>query len=163
MIVGIVALQPTPITEQSKIETKVNESEQQLNIQKTEEIKLATAQKDETTKPDESDVPKTLKKEIPKVTATGSCVEAMKQVFPEHLWNGAMIVLQHENGSLNPNATHKNKNGSVDYGCFQINNEPAALNPIVSAQRAYQKYLHPRKVSNNGWNHWYAVKGILWN
>lgn len=99
-------------------------------------------------------------KQTPKkvsVYDTGACITAMKNVFPESLWTGAEKVLSHENGSLNPNAIGgPNKNGTYDYGCFQINGEKEALDPVVSATRAYDKYKGGRVGANN-WSAWYAV------
>jgi len=100
---------------------------------------------------------KTKKVALKKVYADGICFDTMRQVWPEELWEGATIVIQKES-SGDPNAI----SSTNDYGCFQIHDEPAALDPIVSAQRGYQKYQHPRKISSIGWNHWYAVEGILW-
>lgn len=80
-------------------------------------------------------------------------------------------MLEHENRRENPQAVGAvNNNGSVDYGCFQINNaaHPAFFNtedwsnPFSNATYAYQIYKDRKSIDGVGWTAWYAVDGILW-
>lgn len=102
----------------------------------------------------------------PAVTSNVTCRQAIDQVFPAHLRSGAIVVLQHENRKEDPNAIGKmNKNGSRDYGCFQINDKAhkaffASKNwrdPVHNAQQALAIYN-----GRGNWTAWYAVRGILW-
>lgn len=95
-----------------------------------------------------------------------SCREAIAQVFPKHLQAGAITVLVHENRKEDPLATGKmNRNGSRDYGCFQINDAAHKAffatkdwkNPLHNAQEALNIYN-----GRGNWTAWYAVRGILW-
>jgi hypothetical protein len=78
--------------------------------------------------------------------AEGICFTEMREHFPEAQWSNATLVIQKESGGR-PDAVSK----TADYGCFQIHNEPAALDPHVSAVRAFEKW------TARGWRPWYAV------
>lgn len=102
-----------------------------------------------------------------------TCDQAIDQVFPVALREGAKIVRTYENRSGDPNAIGSvNGDGSRDYGCFQINNRwhPQFFatkdwsNPLHSAEYALQIYNGRANNPNykNGWTSWYAVEGILW-
>ena len=92
---------------------------------------------------------KVRKKEYP----AGVCVEAMKQHFPESDWKIAYAIMKSESGARPDAVGGPNKNGTYDYGCFQINNEPSALDPYVNARRAFEK-----RSSKLGWGHWSDYK-----
>lgn len=115
-------------------------------------------------------VPKT-SAPIPAPAVAGSCRDAINQVFPAHLRAGAIVVLQHENRKEDPTAVGKvNRNGSRDYGCFQINSGAhkaffATKNwkdPVQNTQQALDIYNGRKAREGNGWRAWYAVEGILW-
>jgi hypothetical protein len=101
-------------------------------------------------------------KEIPKPAivvqaSANACDNAVKQVWPQNLWYGAGIVLDHENNKRDPRAIGgPNPNGSFDYGCFQINKGlqdygEVIFDPVFNAQKAYAKY------QSRGFKPWYAV------
>jgi hypothetical protein len=86
------------------------------------------------------------------VPGSNACVVAMKKVFPEHLWKVGYAIMRAESGAR-PNAIGgPNYNGTYDYGCWQINNTPSALNPDRGAQIALYKYNH------SGWYPWTVYK-----
>jgi hypothetical protein len=100
-----------------------------------------------------------------------SCDQAIDQVFPVALRDGAKTVRTYENRSANPSAVGSvNGDGSRDYGCFQINNKAHPQffatrdwsNPVDSATYALQIYQERARIQGNGWRAWYAVQGILW-
>lgn len=100
-----------------------------------------------------------------------TCREAIAKTWPSNLQAGAIIVLEHENRSENPKAAGAvNKDGTQDFGCFQINNHWHAnffatndwTDPESNAAYAYQIYLGRANTGRNGWSSWYAVQGILW-
>lgn len=80
-----------------------------------------------------------------------------KAGFPESEWATALRVASAESG-LNPRAVNTaNKNGTSDYGLFQINSihKPTALervDPYANAKRAYQIW----KDAGNKWAPWSA-------
>ena len=83
---------------------------------------------------------------------TNACVVAMKQVFPQNLWRIGYAIMKAESGAR-PNAIGgPNRNGTYDYGCWQINNTEAALNPLTGAKIAMYKYNH------SGWYPWTVYK-----
>ncbi len=83
---------------------------------------------------------------------SNACVVAMKKVFPSNLWGVGYAIMKAESG-VRPNAIGgPNYNGTYDYGCWQINNTPRALNPDVGAQIAWYKYNH------SGWYPWTVYK-----
>lgn len=82
------------------------------------------------------------------VPSSNACVIAMKKVFPKNLWNIGYAIMQAESGAR-PNAIGgPNYNGTYDYGCWQINNTPRALDPLTGAKIAMYKYNH------SGWYPW---------
>lgn len=86
------------------------------------------------------------------VDNSNACVVAMKKIFPEHLWKVGYAIMMAESGAR-PNAIGgPNYNGTYDYGCWQINNTPRALNPDEGAKIAWYKYNH------SGWYPWVAWK-----
>lgn len=100
-----------------------------------------------------------------------TCREAIDQVWPTALREGAKIVLVNENGSENIAAVGvENTDGSQDFGCFQINDRwhPAYFSdgdwkdPVWAAQYALKIYEGRQQSEGNGWRAWYAVQGILW-
>lgn len=83
---------------------------------------------------------------------SNACIVAMKQVFPEHLWKTGYAIMRAESGAR-PNAIGgPNRNGTYDYGCWQINNTPGALDPIAGTQIAWYKFNH------SGWYPWTVYK-----
>jgi len=81
-----------------------------------------------------------------------ACVIAMKQVFPQNLWKIGYAIMKAESGAR-PNAIGgPNRNGTYDYGCWQINNTPRALDPLAGAKIALYKYNH------SGWYPWTVYK-----
>ena len=81
-----------------------------------------------------------------------ACVIAMKQVFPQNLWKIGYAIMKAESGAR-PNAIGgPNYNGTYDYGCWQINNTPRALDPLAGAKIALYKYNH------SGWYPWTVYK-----
>lgn len=102
-----------------------------------------------------------------------TCREAIDQVWPTALRDGAKIVLEHENRSEDPHAVggvNPDEYQSRDYGCFQINDywHPAYFSggdwqdPKWAAEYALQIYQGRQASEGNGWRAWYAVEGILW-
>lgn len=107
------------------------------------------------------------------VEASVTCEQAIRQVWPRDLQDGAIIVSQNENRNQNPAAigsVNPDKYGSRDYGCFQINDHwhPAYFtdgdwsDPIWAAKYALMIYQGRQSSNGNGWSAWYAVQGILW-
>lgn len=100
-----------------------------------------------------------------------TCREAIDQVWPTALREGAKLVLVNENRSENIAAEGAvNGDGSKDWGCFQINDywHPAYFaegdwkDPVWAAQYALKIYEGRQQSEGNGWRAWYAVQGILW-
>jgi len=100
-----------------------------------------------------------------------TCRQAIDQVWPTALREGATLVLVHENRSENIAAEGAvNGDGSKDWGCFQINDRwhPAYFaegdwkDPVWAAQYALKIYEGRQQSEGNGWRAWYAVQGILW-
>ncbi|MDD3678826.1 MAG: hypothetical protein PHT36_01085 [Patescibacteria group bacterium] len=86
------------------------------------------------------------------VPDSSACVVAMKKVFPKNLWRIGYAIMRAESGAR-PNAIGgPNYNGTYDYGCWQINNTPRALDPDVGAKIAWYKYNH------SGWYPWTVYK-----
>jgi len=113
------------------------------------------------------------KEEPQSITASQplTCREAIDQVWPTALREGAKLVLVNENRSENVAAEGAvNTDGSKDWGCFQINNywHPAYFaegdwkDPVWAAQYALKIYEGRQRSEGNGWRAWYAVRGILW-
>jgi hypothetical protein len=105
------------------------------------------------------------------VTDQATCRGAIALTWPAELQAQALTVLEHENRRENPQAVGAvNNNGSVDYGCFQINDiaHPQFFatkdwrDPIANATEAYLIYKGRQALTGNGWQAWYAVHGILW-
>ncbi|MDD3480984.1 MAG: hypothetical protein PHW75_02050 [Patescibacteria group bacterium] len=87
-----------------------------------------------------------------KVPDSNACVVAMKKVFPKNLWRIGYAIMQAESGAR-PNAIGgPNYNGTYDYGCWQINDTPRALDPDVGTKIAWYKYNH------SGWYPWTVYK-----
>jgi len=83
---------------------------------------------------------------------SNACVVAMKQVFPENLWKIGYAIMKAESGAR-PNAIGgPNRNGTYDYGCWQINNTERALDPLAGAKIALYKY------NRSGWSPWTVYK-----
>lgn len=83
---------------------------------------------------------------------SNACVVAMKKVFPKNLWKIGYAIMKAESGAR-PNAVGgPNYNGTYDYGCWQINNSPRALDPNIGTQIAWYKYNH------SGWYPWTVYK-----
>lgn len=112
---------------------------------------------------------------------SGDCYAAVKATWPQHLWAGAITVIEKESGAtsnkigplLPDGSIGHNADGSQDFGCFQINNfaHPNFFNtqnwsdPFQNAAYAYRIYLERERLPQyykNGWTAWYAVEGILW-
>lgn len=87
--------------------------------------------------------------EIPESNA---CVIAMKQVFPQNLWRIGYAIMRAESGARPDAIGGPNRNGTYDYGCWQINNTPRALDPVTGAKIAMYKY------SRSGWYPWTVYK-----
>jgi hypothetical protein len=88
------------------------------------------------------------------VTVPGSnaCVIAMKKVFPKNLWTIGYAIMRAESGARTNAIGGPNYNGTYDYGCWQINNTPRALDPLTGAKIAMYKYNH------SGWYPWTVYK-----
>ena len=56
-------------------------------------------------------------------------------VFGKEHYKKAMMLLECENKSLNPEAVNVNKGGSIDYGLFQINSYWHGFNKFVNNER----------------------------
>jgi len=163
--------------EQVRLELVRKEEEAKTALKLAEETKLKEQVKAQEEAKKAQEVAKT-KPSVPKTSApipapavAGSCRDAINQVFPAHLRAGAIVVLQHENRGENPEAIGGvNKDGSRDYGCFQINsrwhkNFFATKNwkdPVHNAQQALDIYNGRKAREGNGWRAWYAVQGKLW-
>lgn len=85
-------------------------------------------------------------------------LDAIKKAgFPQEQWNIALAVATAESG-LNPRAVNnKNRNGTSDYGLFQINSihKPTAqekVDPYANAKRAYRIW----KDAGGKWSPWSA-------
>ena len=107
------------------------------------------------------------------VASPVTCEQAIRQVWPAHLQDGAIIVSQHENRRQDPaavGAVNPDSVGSRDYGCFQINDywHPAYFaegdwkDPVWAAKYALKIYEGRQRTDGNGWTAWYAVQGVLW-
>lgn len=108
-----------------------------------------------TEKPKEAPQPVEQPKPKPKAlgTATGSCYDAMKQVFPESQWGNATIIIKNESSGNPNNIGGPNKNGTYDYGCFQINKGLQSygekiFDPTFNAKIALGKW------QSSGWYPW---------
>lgn len=100
-----------------------------------------------------------------------TCRDAVRSSWPSNLQEQALTVLVNENRRENPGAVGAtNKNGSTDYGCFQINDaaHPQFFatskwrDPVANAEYAYQVYKERKAIDGIGWTAWYAVDGILY-
>lgn len=90
-----------------------------------------------------------------------SCLDAIYAVFPADKQSMAIAIAKAESGLINDRVGAVNFDGSVDYGCFQINNKAHRewfidhdwTNPVQNAKFALQ-------LSYNGtnWNAWSAYK-----
>ena len=98
------------------------------------------------------------------------CITAIYKTWPKNLWNDAILTAQKES-SLNPNAVGTpNNNGTIDYGCMQLNSYWQAnffksyqwSNAYQNTAYAYQLYCSRVKEGLNGWSAWNSVYGILW-
>jgi hypothetical protein len=94
--------------------------------------------------------------ELPKPEPLKDCYWAVEQVFPQHLWSQAKLVVKLESGNRPFIISKPNRNGTTDVGCFQLNRGlefygDSALDPLYNTQVAYRMY------SNRGWRPWYAV------
>lgn len=117
--------------------------------------------------------PKTEKPPSTTASRPLTCREAIDQVWPTALRDGAKIVLEHENRSENTAAVggvNPDQWGSRDYGCFQINDhwhpdyftQGDWKDPKWAAEYALRIYNGRQASEGNGWRAWYAVQGILW-
>ena len=91
-------------------------------------------------------------------------LDAIKKAgFPQSEWDTALKVATAESG-LNPRAVNnKNKNGTSDYGLFQINSihKPTAqekVDPYANARRAYRIW----KDAGGKWTPWSAYNNGAW-
>ncbi len=95
-----------------------------------------------------------------------TCRQAILSVWPKDLQSGAITVLMHENRSENPKAIGAmNKDGSRDYGCFQINDrwhKDFFANNDWSDPVANSRYALTLYEERGDWTAWYAVAGILY-
>lgn len=100
-----------------------------------------------------------------------TCREAIAAVIPAELQSGFITVLTKENGLETVDRVGAtNRDGSTDYGCFQINDRwhPDYFasgdwrDPVWAAQYALKIYQGRQASNGNGWSAWYAVQGILW-
>lgn len=57
------------------------------------------------------------------------------EVFGEKYFDETMRILKCENANLDPKATHKNKDGSVDFGIFMINSYWNGFNKSVNNEK----------------------------
>ncbi|MCK9461605.1 MAG: hypothetical protein M0R80_18405 [Proteobacteria bacterium] len=103
---------------------------------------------------------------IPSNNDQSQCFEAIKRHFPSNTWASAFLVVQKEGGT--PTGTHLNNDGSIDHGCFQINDN---WNYYRSGNLWRRKYEFSQvydpdvnikiamEMSTNGtyWKPWYAV------
>lgn len=101
----------------------------------------------------------TIAPEIPKMMS--ACRQAIAQTWPDHLQAAAITTMTSENGKETPDRVGgKNADGSVDYGCFQVNSKahPAFFknsnwaNAVENATYAYKIFQ-----SRNDFSAWYAV------
>ncbi len=83
---------------------------------------------------------------------SNACVIAMKKVFPKNLWSTGYAIMKAESGARPKAIGGPNYNGTYDYGCWQINNTPRALDPLTGAKIALYKYNH------SGWYPWTVYK-----
>lgn len=98
------------------------------------------------------------------VSTASTCRSAIAKYWPAELQSTAVTILDHENHKESTAAINTaNADGSVDYGCMQINSVHKSwvdlsklTNPDYNAQVGYQIYRQ------QGVKAWYAVKGILW-
>lgn len=108
-----------------------------------------------------------------KPTEVPTCESAIRQVWPKHLQEGAILVSINENRMQDPTAVgavNDDGLGSRDYGCFQINDywHPSYFtdgdwqDPVWAAKYALHIYEGRQSTTGNGWTAWYAVQGILW-
>ena len=127
---------------------------------KAEQAKIEEAQKLAQVQAEASKPPST------PASSSASCRDAIAQTWPLALRDGATTVLVHENRAEDPSAKGSvNRDGSRDYGCFQINDKahPAFFatqdwsDPVANARYALTIYQ-----GRGNWTAWYAVQGILW-
>lgn len=93
-----------------------------------------------------------------------TCRGAIAKYWPASLQSTAITILDNENHKESTAAINTaNADGSVDYGCLQINSVHKSwvdlsklTNPDYNAQVGYQIYRQ------QGVRAWAAVKGILW-
>ena len=133
---------------------EVAEKEIEEYIKKLEAEKKAEAKR----KAEEAAKKATVKSLAPVVSSnvklpnSNACVVAMQKVFPKHLWKIGYAIMRAESGAR-PNAIGgPNYNGTYDYGCWQINNTPRALDPLEGTKIAWYKYNH------SGWYPWTVYK-----
>jgi hypothetical protein len=135
------------LTKDEIAERQIQEYIKKIEAEKAE--KLAAEAKAKTA---QVIVRKTVATSNVQVPGTNACVVAMKQVFPENLWRIGYAIMRAESGAR-PNAIGgPNRNGTYDYGCWQINNTSRALDPLVGAKIALYKY------SRSGWYPWTVYK-----
>lgn len=133
-------------TKEEKAEEQIEKNIKKLAIEK----KKAEAKKKATVA--KKVITTAVKTSNTKIDNSNTCVVAMKKVFPENLWKVGYAIMKAES-SARPNAIGgPNYNGTYDYGCWQINNTPRALDPDVGAQIAWYKYNH------SAWYPWVAWK-----
>lgn len=102
-----------------------------------------------------------------------SCEEAIRQIWPIELQQGAIITARAESSlrtndigpMMSDGSIGYNYDGSRDYGCFQINDKAHPdffanndwSNPVANAMEGLKIYN-----DRGNWTAWYAVAGILY-
>ena len=89
--------------------------------------------------------------------------DLVKEYFPEDQWMNALRVMSGENGSGEPSRTHKNGNGSTDFGLFQINSVHANrvggdLNFLLDAETNIR--IAAQIWREQGWRPWVAARKL---
>ena len=65
----------------------------------------------------------------------GPIEQEIYEVFGSEYYGEAMELLECENKNLDPEAVNKNKDGSIDYGVFQLNSHWHGFNKFVNNER----------------------------
>jgi hypothetical protein len=90
-----------------------------------------------------------------------SCRDAIARTWPADLQAVAVLTMTSENGQEKPDrVSGRNYDGSVDYGCFQLNNKAHPgffknsnwANSVENAAYAYKIFK-----SRGNFSAWYAV------
>lgn len=96
--------------------------------------------------------------------AKSVAIDAIHQAFPASQHNNAVRVAKCES-SLNPKAINrKNKNGTVDYGLFQLNSGGTMQSVGVTAHSAMNPYVNAKAAARlwkqRGWGPWVCARKL---